>query len=120
MATWNDVFRQDEALKPLAQAFYSAVRSTNGDWTAAILDVRFSTDEQGFIDKARVENRDGTLSSMKLPTEVVEHLNALFGARPTGEDRWYGVLIRVTAAGGCGVTFNYDPNCADDPSFFDS
>lgn len=55
-----------------------------------------------------------------MPVEGVRHLISLRDERPSGKDRWYGLLLRVTAEGDCEVRINYDPDCAQDSSFYHS
>jgi hypothetical protein len=123
MATTDDVARLDAIIRPLAGMVYEAAANGSGGtegWSSVVLDVRYSTQVDSFIDKTRLELTDGRVVSLSLPVAATHHMIALGNARSTGKDRWYGFLLRITAAGICKGEFNYDPNCADDPSFYES
>lgn len=121
MATSDDVFQLDAILPTLAQlVFQAATEKLQESWIAVVLDARYSAQDGSFIDKARVEQTDGAATGLSLPVEVVHQLIALGKARPTGPDRWYGILLRVTAEGACEINLNYDSACAEDPSFYAS
>jgi hypothetical protein len=123
MGTHDDVLRLNELLRPLAEGVLTVAKQTikgGKRWTAVVLDVRYSANAKSFIDKTRVEYKDGTRSSVRLPAEVVMQLINLGNSRPQGKDRWYGMLLRVSPEGQCETQFNYDSHCAEDESFYDS
>jgi hypothetical protein len=118
MATLEDLSRFDAHLRPLA----SVVRAAAGGspWVAAVLDARFPDRDGSFIDKVRVERADGSEGAISLPVEGTLQLIALGQARPTGPDRWHGLILRVMAEGACEARLNNDPACAEDDGFFKS
>lgn len=120
MATPEDLSRLNAHLRPLAGVIHGTAVAVGGAWIAAVLDVRYTDHDGGFYSKIRVERADGSMGVALLPVEGTLELISLGQARPTGQDRWYGLVLRVTAEGACETTFNYDPGCADDASFFDS
>jgi len=121
MATPQDLAHLGAHLRPLASVIHAAA-TESGAWVAVVLDARFSyADQEGsFVDKVRVDRADGSQSSVSLPVEGVHRLVSLGNERPSGKDRWYGLLLRVTAEGECEVRLNYDPDCAQDSSFYES
>lgn len=119
MATLDDASRLSDHLPPLASLIHTAA-GDGGPWVAAVLDVRFTDYDGGFIDKVRVEQADGSTGCPSLPVAAVHRLIALGQERPAGSDRWYGLVLRVTAEGACEVRLNYDSACAADGSFFES
>jgi hypothetical protein len=122
MATSADLSRLNALLPGLARSVRDAARDKfgNGGWVAAVLDARFFEDSSGSVSKVRVELAGGGQGSLRLPAEGSVQLRQLNEARPEGDDRWYGLRLRVTAEGGCKTEFNYDPTCAEDESFFDA
>jgi hypothetical protein len=121
MATSEDLSRWDEHLRPLASIVHAAAQAESAvgtGWVAVVLDARFSDRDGSILDKIRVERADGTFVSVSLPVDGTLQLIALGQARASGADRWYGLLVRVTAEGACEVKFNYDPACVEDGSFF--
>jgi hypothetical protein len=119
MATSEDLLRLNVHLRPLAGVIHAAAVAEGQPWVAAVLDARFDG-AGGFIDKIRVERADGSTGAPTLPVEGTLALIALGQDRPTGTDRWHGLILRVTAEGECEMRFNYDPACADDAEFFAS
>jgi hypothetical protein len=120
MATLEDLSRLDTDLRPLAGVVQAAAATGGTAWVVAVLDARFSDRDGSFIYKIRVERADGSEGSVSLPVEGTIRLIALGQARPTGPDRWHGLLLRVTAEGACEIRLNYDPACAEDDDFFKS
>src|SRR5262245_54000687 len=120
MATTDDIWRLDAHLQPLAAIIHAAASEVSVPWVAVVLDARFSDADGSISNKVRVERGDGSLASVSLPAEGTLRLIELGQARPSGPDRWHGLVLRVTAAGECEMRFNYDPACADDPAFYAS
>jgi hypothetical protein len=124
-ATPFDPFALDPIIKTLAATIYPAVQEEFGrgeaHWTAAAVDIRFDAEGDGFVEKYWVEKPGGSVASPELPSAAVEQIEALGSVRPTGgEGCWYGLVLRITAAGGCNMKLNYDANCAADPVFLDT
>jgi hypothetical protein len=120
MATPEDLSQLGDHLRPLAGLIHAAAVGEGGPWVVAVLDVRFTDHDGGFIDKIRVERPDGSTGCPSLPVEAVHRLIALGQERPAGPDRWHGLILQVTAEGACEVRLNYDPACAEDRGFFAS
>jgi len=122
MAKAEDLSRLGAHLRTLAEVVHTAARVGAGgrSWAAVVLDTRFSDADGSFIDKVRVERTDGSIGSVSLPAEGVLELIGLGQSRPTGPDRWHGLVLRVTAEGTCEVRLNYEPACEDNGGFFES
>ncbi|MDY3559790.1 hypothetical protein R5W23_000948, partial [Gemmata sp. JC673] len=122
MATSDDLFRLQVHLPGLAGAVYGAAEAKFAEtgWVAAVLDARYFAEGGGQIAKVRVELAGGSVGSVKLPGEASQALRELGAARAESADRWYGLRLRVTAAGECETAFDYDARCAEDEAFFDA
>ena len=121
MATSADLLRLNDHLRPLAVIVRDAASNeVHGPWVAVVLDARFRDADGSILDKVRVERADGSLTSISLPVQGTLRLIEMGQARPTGPDRWHGLLLRVTAEGECEMQFNYDPACAEDATFYQS
>ncbi|MBY0457501.1 MAG: hypothetical protein K2V38_09210 [Gemmataceae bacterium] len=122
MATADDVFRLNPIVHELARQLFALVNQeapSDDEWTNVFLDVRFDG-KGGFSSKIRATLTSGKIISLLTPTELTHQLLSLESARPAGKDRWFGCVLTVTAAGECEMKMNYDPNCAEDPAFFES
>jgi hypothetical protein len=123
MATTGDLLRLNAVLRSLSQTVFDTTNQQFPDrnsWTTVVLDVRYSADGRSFIDKTRVTLPDGQVTGITLPSSCVLELIELGEARPAGEERWYGVLLRIDPDGSCNIKLNYDPACAEDTSFYES
>src|SRR5262249_45330188 len=123
MSTADELFRLSALLPELAHTLFAEVCSQFGEpgnWIAAILDVRYFPDNAGKLFKVLVELPRGELGQATLSVEGSLRLSDLGSARAEGKDRWYGLRLRVTADGDCETTFDYDPDCVGDKSFFNS
>lgn len=119
--TADDLSHLDSTLKSLAATVHAtALQAHENHWSVVVLDVRFSAHDKSFIDKVRVELSDGSLVSLLLPAVACHQLIELGQVRASDLDQWYGLLLRVTAAGACVSKLNYDPACAEDVKFFES
>jgi hypothetical protein len=116
----DDLIRLQEHLPELARTILVAVDGEFAEkgWASALLDARFFKEGSGQITKLRVELLDGAVGSVWLPPEASGLLSTLAGLRAKGADRWYGLRLRVTAKGECETSFDYDPQGAEDESFF--
>jgi hypothetical protein len=89
----------------------------NQSWLAIVLDVRFDH-HGGFIDKIRATTPD-RIASISMPTDVVHILLSLDSLRQRLlYDWWYGIQLKVDANRRCEAKYNYDPNCANDLTFY--
>jgi hypothetical protein len=120
MTTLNDATNFSMHLQPLADVIRAAAVECGHPWIVAVLDVRYSDREKSFIDKIRVERTDGSVVSVNLSNDGTLRLISLGNARPTGSDRWYGLILRVTVEGTFEARLNYDPAYAEDQTFYDS
>lgn len=120
MATSNDLFRLDAVLPDVARALHRAAgeQFTKGKWAEVALDIRFARGGGEFSHKIRVRMSNGELASASTPTDLALLLINLDAVRQACSDLWYGLVLRVTAAGECETKFNYDPACAEDKSFY--
>ena len=121
MATSDDLLRLDAHLPGLGRIVYEATASEypTDEWTATTLDARYSADGREIIDKIRVELHNGQIGSVSLPVAGTYALLALQQVRGEGSDCWYGIRLRITSEGECETTFDYNPQCAEDESFYD-
>ncbi len=121
VATSDDLLRLQAHLLALARAVCGAANAkfAVSGWVAVMLDARYFAEGGGQIAKVRVELQGGSVGSVKLPAEASQTLHELGDARAEGANRWYGLRLRVTAAGECETGFDYDPRCAEDEAFFD-
>jgi hypothetical protein len=82
-----------------------------------LIDVRFDH-HGGFNSKIRsVHSGDSVVITMPADlTLLVLSLDSL--RRQLTQDMWHGFRLTVTADQQCEMMYNYDPNCADDPTFY--
>jgi hypothetical protein len=122
MATSDELFRLQAHLPGLARVVYGVADTNFAEtgWIAVVLECRYFAEGGGQIAKVRVELPGGSVGSVKLPREVSQVLRVLGETRAEGADRWYGLRLRVTAAGECETAFNYDARCTEDAAFFDT
>ena len=120
MATSEDLLRLNARLRPLAGIVHAAAGEVGDPWVALVLDARFSDSDGSIMHKIRGERSDDSLGSFSLPVAGTLQLIELGQARPTGPDRWHGLVLRVTAEGECEVRLNYDPACTEDRGFYES
>ncbi|MGE3803602.1 MAG: hypothetical protein AB7K24_02900 [Gemmataceae bacterium] len=109
----------ENLLRSLADALFQQAESHLQDqtWRAIALDVRF--DHQGGFNykiRAATASASPPITMPASMTLLVLSLDAL--RRQLPQDQWHGFLLTVTADQQCEMTFNYDPNCADDPTFY--
>src|SRR4051812_3749362 len=122
-STSDDILKLDPILRALGEAVWAGTNAEaarlHAEWTSVALDVRYS-DDGSFLHKVRMALVDGTEVSPSLPERVTLLMIDLEKVRGAGDSRWYGLLMTITAAGDADARYNYDPNCADDETFFDS
>ncbi len=95
-------------------------------WDHAFLDTRRPATCTTQIYKLRMVSPDGSVYSLldtpleDPPPEVMDLIHDLWGIKDEAfPDKWYGLKFKVFPSGKCEVRFNYDPECALDPTFFD-
>jgi hypothetical protein len=123
MATAEDIARLNTAVRALAQLVFDAAQQAfpeSAQWSVVVLDVRYAADGRSFVDKTRVTLANGEVTGCQLAPEYALQLISLGDARPSGQDRWFGMRLEVTSTGKCTVQLDYDPTCADNSRFFES
>ncbi|MBP3955557.1 hypothetical protein J8F10_09715 [Gemmata sp. G18] len=110
----------DETLKRLAELIYSAAQSrlTGSEWHEVIFEVRYNKQGESWITKLRVNLSSGEITSLNTPSEITLLLIDINESRTVLGHQWYGAAVKVGAAGQCEIQLNYDPDCAEDASFF--
>lgn len=88
-------------------------------WSQSFLDTRFDG-RGGFSTKIRTVTSSSDLHSIGMTTEISLVLIELDQCRRDFGSEWFGIIVTVSADDRCSVDFNYDPNCADDETFFDT
>jgi hypothetical protein len=111
-----------EVLRNLAGSVSETADATFGSegWQAVRLDVRWLPSGQATKFRLRAELPDGSTQDVRTSPDVdarVLDLTRVKGAVFPNEI--YGALVEVTRDGDCEVTYNYDPDHANDPSFED-
>jgi hypothetical protein len=90
-------------------------------WTHATLDVRFDKHGASWLTKLRVATPLGTTISLKMNNDIDLLLITLNSIRATVfEHEWYGLLLDIDTERHCNINLNYDPNCSEDATFYDS
>jgi hypothetical protein len=123
-STSDDILKLEPILRALGEAVWAGANAEaarlNAEWASVMLDVRYSAHDGSFLHKVRMELADGTDVSPSLPMQVTLLLIELEKVRGAGDRQWYGLLLKITAAGDADARYDYNPNCADDEEFFDS
>ena len=119
--------RAQDILQDMATIlFHGFVASMGAEpWQQGYADIRHLPDEPTMISKARLALPDGSRKSPSRDaldmTEVRDLFEKLWDANdPASPHRWYGLKITVHPDGQSQIEFNYDPDCAVDPAFFDN
>lgn len=92
-------------------------------WDLAFLDVRGSATSQSLSEKYRIKRADGSLiNTLDSPDDLMLPLREVFNLRDEvcPDKKWYGLLVTVFPDKKCEVEFNYDPNCKNDKTFYDT
>lgn len=94
--------------------------ATAGGWTSAYLDVRFDPDGDSFSTRFVATLPDGSAEVLRESLDTIEPLKAL-RAMPAEvfNGRWHGLKLTVHPGRECQVEWNFDPNCVNDPTFWD-
>ena len=107
-------------LRRLASALFEHARR-DASWrasTRAWIDVRYRNGCGSWIDKICIKTSDDRVAWLSTTNEIRLSLSRLgklrHGDLPSG---WCGLMLEVDSEGQCTATWNYDPNCAEDPSF---
>ena len=109
-------------LNEAAALLLEAVKEEIGEksWVRAVDDRRWFPDGS-FIGKTRIHlEKEGVIHSLHFPRESKRLVDRLWeGQAGLFADKWYGLNLIVYPDGKCETVFNYDPNCGNDPTFFD-
>jgi hypothetical protein len=123
----NDENAQDrfnQVLVAIAEDMMAAIHDRwkdDAQWTDALLDVRYAPDGGTQLVKFRVRLPNGTLQSVRESANVTLLFQELWDLHDrTLAHGWYGVKFVVLPNGECQTEFDYDPNCINDPHFFDA
>jgi hypothetical protein len=110
----------DEALKQLAELIYGVARSrlADSEWHDVVFEVRYSKQGDSWITKLRATLPSGEVTSLDTPSEITLLLIDINESRTVLGHQWHGAVIKVVEAGQCEIQLNYDPDCAEDVSFF--
>ena len=109
----------EQAMRHLSEIYYRWVLSqmAQKEWTRAFLDVRYARDGSYRHDKMRVETPEHGIVSLKTTNDIRESLTLMKELRLVLG--WYGFKLFVDQNGEVKIEYNYDPNTADDATFFD-
>jgi len=113
----------DAKVRALGVALHAQVKREIGKkkWVCATLDVRFAQQGSSWLSKIRVTVPNSEMVSISVPADIqliLLDLNAL--RRASFSDEWYGLILEVNPQGNCTVSLNYNSQCAEDESFFDT
>jgi hypothetical protein len=108
-------------MRSLAGAFHKWTVSQMGavDWSHAVMEVRYSKDGSYWHDKMRAGCPGQPQTSLDSTHEVRALLPQLNRLRRVFPKEWFSFKLTITKAGNVHVDWGYDPNTAEDPSFFD-
>jgi hypothetical protein len=109
----------EAAFRRLSELLYGWVNSQlqAGEWREAKLDLRYAADGSYWHDKTRVTAGDGEIVSLGTTMEMKQLFYSLNKLRHVLG--WYAMTMTVGRDGSVVVDYGYDPNAAEDPTFFD-
>jgi hypothetical protein len=115
----------NQLLDKIANIVFEAANSEmrNKEWSFAFLDVRGRPVRNSrLLQKYRIRKVDGTvICTLDPPDDLMLHLREVFNFKDEVlATKWCGILITVYPNRLCDVKFDYDPNCANDKTFFDT
>lgn len=91
-----------------------------GEWSSGLLEARFNSADESWLGKIRATGLGGSSLSVCLNNEISLALLDLEECRSLGDDEWFGLHLAVWPDRQCRASFNYDPQCALDKSFYDT
>jgi hypothetical protein len=108
----------DSAVRRLGRLFYDWTQSQVAPepWNLAVLEIRYAEDDSYWHDKMRVQLDNqkiislGTTNSIREMIAKFNELRKVLG--------WYSMKLQIDREGKVEVTYGYDADCAEDPSFF--
>jgi hypothetical protein len=91
------------------------------NWKVAFLDAREPPKGGSGISKFRVELQDGTvIRTFKASGVTIGRFWDAFDIRDAlFPKKWYGFTLTIFPDGKHNTEFNYDPDCVNDPDFYD-
>jgi hypothetical protein len=109
----------DSAIRRLATVFNEWVRSqmTGKPWHSARLEVRYAADGSFWNDKMRVQTGASETISLGTTNDIRRLLAELNDLRKVLG--WYSLKLDLGADGAIDISYEYDPDAINDPSFFD-
>jgi hypothetical protein len=113
----------ENLVKKIANGLRKHVKSEiKKKWKSAILDVLTPTVNDGsWSGKLRVHLANGTVvATLGIAAEQIAPLMELMAMKDVVFDpKWYGIKITIFPNAPFEVAYNHDPNCDNDPTFFD-
>ncbi len=109
----------DRAIRKLGEAFHAWVEAQMFErpWKSAAIDIRFAPDGSSWYHRTRVATYEGAIP-LGMSPDVNIVLIGLNQMRRAFKTPWYGIKLEVDSKRKATVTYNHDPNCADDAAFF--
>jgi hypothetical protein len=113
----------NELLHEVASVIFEAANANtpSGKWKSAYLDVRGPAEGGSRILKFRITLANGRLIDLYSPTGVAIPLSKLWKMKDkVFPQEWYGLKLTVSRKGECETEFNYDADCINDESYYES
>jgi hypothetical protein len=118
MATETQIADFGRMIKQFSSAMLEAIEAeSKPGWQFAYLDIRSAPDGSYRDVKLRVVQPDGIAHSVQTTNVMNQIEYQIFQSKFSPP--WYGLKLEVTREGNCKVTFNYDPQCCEDETFYD-
>ena len=118
----GSVAKFNKAQRDLGRALFEAAAASPVEtaWQEAFLDARFPGNSSALFAKCRVRLATGNVVSIEAPDGTSTLLRKLWELRGSGPVRdWYGLVLVVVPDGNCRIDYNFDKDCAADPTFYD-
>ena len=95
---------------------------TTSEWKFACVDIRWTLDGNTSVSKLRIGLPGGAIfAHLSFSIDVDSLFEEAYQMKDkVFPDKWYGLVMTLHPDGKCQLDYNYDPNCSDDPSFFDT
>ncbi|QGJ70803.1 Hypothetical protein PBC10988_25010 [Planctomycetales bacterium 10988] len=120
----SDLPGVEEIFQEMAKRIYTVIEySEIEDWKYAILDLRYEEESGTAIHKIRIydskESAYLNTGNISKRSDLVPLILDLCDAKETSPtDHWHGVLLTIYPDGSSQVNLNDDPDCFNDPQFF--
>jgi hypothetical protein len=121
MAQINNAEAVNALWKHIAEETVSCLNSAaDADWLSGKLTVVSAPDISSWTKKLRLD----LLAKQGVSVSISERLSDAIGAMIESkhgyfEPVWYGFTMTISSDGSCAIDLNYNPDCEDDPSFYD-